>query len=299
MKSALIYFIFYFSSLPLSAQLVDMMVHPNSISTSFFNAKFIKNKKIKSIKTKITEKPDSKLIIDEGLFKEYLFNEEGLLTQLTIIKGYGENTDTTADYFYYDDFQRLVGSRKRIGNIYHSVYYEYDALGNLKKEARCKETNASTKKDVFKLGKQVLKSLETFEYKKLNNNQYKKSCLNDEGRVYKSAIIVYDEAGRVKEENYEFTVSWVRIKNKYQYDAKGRLVKRTYMSNANGKFVENNVYEYDEQGNLLSEKNYENDMLSHEIAYLYNKRNALITSQVDRDFVNNSIQIVKYEYGFY
>ena len=133
----------------------------------------------------------------------------------------------------------------------------------------------------------------------LFRSQIKKQFLNDHLNVYKKAIINYDDKKNKLSENSEFIVSCMRQENNYEYDNNNRLLKQIYVSTENGEIKIESVFEYDKNGNLVSEKKFKNDALTLEIHYIYDDKNILIKSEVDRDYINTIVLIKKYEYTFY
>lgn len=310
-----------------NAQLIITKPVDVSVAPINFNSELIKQNKIKSIVLDIVDKPDGSVIIDKDATQGYEFDINGKLIRyyytilnktqtsevdVPAIKKHGHiirpaGTITKTQYIndtifvtvFYDEQSRIIAKRLRTGDYYDAFYFEYNPQGQLKKELHCRETNTSENKNEFKLGVQKILSSETFEYTPLSPTQIKKSCLNDEGREYKKAIINYDAKGNKLSENYEFIVSWMRQENTFQYDESGRLKEQLYTSNESSEIKIRSIFEYDKNGVLLSEKKFKNEQATFEINYLYNETNTLIKSEVNRDFKNSSIIIVKFEYGFY
>lgn len=275
----------------------------------------------------MVDKPDGSVIIDKNATQGYEFDQRGKLiryyytilnkTQITEIdvpalKKHGRIVqsastalktqyinDTVFVNVFYDEQERIKAKRIKTGDYYEAYYFEYNQTGQLTKELHCRETNISENKNEFKLGVQKILSSETFEYTVLTPAQLKKSCLNDEGREYKKAIINYDLHGNKLSENYEFIVSWMRQENTYQYDEKDRLKELFFASNESAEIKTKSIFEYDKNGILISEKKFKNEEIIFEINYLYNETNTLIKSEVNRDFKKSSIEIVKLEYSYY
>lgn len=313
------------------AQIIKYTACDLVIAEPSFNSGYIKNQKIKSIKINLSTKTDNEVIIDKGLTKCFEFDTSGKISKIyfTEVKNIlrkdvipapvpgstkqkkgklktlspeGQSRysyDTVVTDFYYNDLQQLNIKRTLEKDIYYSWYYEYDDKGNIKKEQKIRETNEGSSTTDFKLGMQTLISLESFEYLVLSDKQIKKKCLNDEDRIYKEGIINYDDKKRKIDENYEFIVSWVRIGNSYKYDDSGRLIEKTYSSNATKDLKEIHVYEYDSKGNILLERKIINDIKTNETSYLYDENKTLLKSHLNRDFVNGTIGIAKYSYSFY
>lgn len=327
MKKAILIYILLIAFINCNAQLIITKPVEVAVAPINFNPELIKLNKIKSIVLDIVDKPDGSVIIDKDATQGYEFDLNGNLiryyytilnkTQTTevdvpAIKKHGRiirqaTTATKTHYIndtifvniFYDEQSRIIAKRLRTGDYYDAFYFEYNPQGQLKKELHCRETNISENKNEFKLGVQKILSSETFEYTILTTTQIKKSCLNDEGREYKKAIINYDTKGNKLSENYEFIVSWMRQENGFQYDENGRLIELTFASNESSEIKTRSTFEYDKNGVLLTEKKFKNELATFEINYLYNETNILLKSEVNRDFKNASIIIVKFEYSFY
>lgn len=309
------------------AQLISTAPVEIGIGPMSFNAKMIKQNKIKKIDVVIVDKPDGEVIIDKGSSQGYEFDSLGRITRYYYtILNFAENevidipaiikkgrvlqpastrtvtryhNDTIFADIYYNPQNRIITKRVKMGAYYNSYYYEYNDKGQITKEMHFRETNVSENKNEFKLGVQNILSNETFEYVQMTPTQIKKRCLNDEGREFKKAIINYDEKGNKLTENYEFIVSWMKQENIYQYNANGQVIEKTYSSNESGDVKEYSVYKYDGNGVVLEEKKFKNDALISEMSYLYDETNTLLKSKINRDHKNNSIGIVKFGYSFY
>lgn len=293
-----------------------------------FNAEYVKQNKIKTITLDIVDKPDGSIIIDKNATQGYEFDTLGRLVRYyyTILNKTDvqeikipaivkrgrvireESTKSVTQFIndtiyvnlFYNDQNKIILKRVKTGDFYIAFYFEYDENLRLKKEMHFKETNISENKKEFKLGVQTVLSSETFKYTQLTPTQIKKSCLNDEGREYKKVIMNYDSRGNKLSENYEFIVSWMRLESTYQYDSNDRLVDRVIKSNESVEQRIHSVFKYDVNKNiLLMEQKYKDDILVNEISYLYDETNSLVKSQINRDFKNASIGIIKFSYTYY
>jgi hypothetical protein len=311
-----------------TAQLINPKPVDIPLGPINFNAEYIKANKVKSIVLDIVDKPDGSVIIDKDATQGYEFDAMGRLTRyyytilrkttsvetvIPAIKKKGkvireESVTTTTQFLndtifanvFYDANSRVILKRVRTGDFYIAFYYEYDEKQQLKKEIHFKETNINENKKEFTLGVQTQLSSETFQYTALTPTQIKKTCLNDEGREYKKAIINYDPRGNKISESYEFIVSWMRLESSYKYDSNNRLIDRVIRTNDNGEQKAHSIFTYNDKNLLLSEQKFkEGEVLLNEISYLYDASNTLIKSQINRDFKNASIGITKYSYTFY
>ena len=290
-----------------------------------FNTEFIKSQKIKSITFDIIDKKDLQVAEDKGLLTYYEFNINGLLTRFyntSIIKiiqkeyhsepvyrrgrkisdghSYTKNEyvyDTVSTNYFYTENNLLKLKRYNDGSYYESNYYEYNPEQKLIKEKRCKETNVSENKLEFKLGGQFTISEETFKYQNTGTNQYKKICMNDEGRPYKEIIYTLNAANNPISINEQYTVAWITQNSNFEYNTKGQLTKASYKSNSNGDIEHLRTYEYDSNDCLLTEKQFKNGQLLKEISYVTDA-NKKVNSYIIRDPNSKSLRIVKLLYQY-
>lgn len=275
----------------------------------------------------MVDKPDGDIIVDKDAIQGYEFDTLGrviryyytILTKTEsqemivppvikrgkVIRAGSTKTvyrfvnDTIFTNVFYNNQNQVISKRVRTGDFYGAYYYEYNDKNQLKKAIHFKETNISENKKDFILGVQTVLSSERFEYTILTPTQIKKTCLNDEGREYKKAIINYDARGNKISESYEFIVSWMRQESNFVYDENNRLINKMFRSNENGEEKTYSLFKYGEKNALLTEQKYKADQLVNEINYLYDGANVLVKSHINRDFKNSSIGIVKYSYTFY
>jgi hypothetical protein len=292
-----------------------------------FNPEYIKKHNIKSLVFDIIDKKDLQVAVDKGLIHSYEFNKNGMLTRFyyTVISKtitqeihtgavykkrkkisnggvYFKNEyvyDTISTRFYYDDKNRLTHSRYNDGAYYEALYYEYNEQDLITKIIRAKETNVGYDKSNFQLGIQTVLSDERFQYVKLVDRQLKKLCLNDENRVFKEIIMTYDEYKYITSLNEAFTATWISQESKFAYNYNHQMIEKTYKSNSGGTLQTKSTFEYDPKGNLLTEKQYKNDVLHNELSYLFDDSDQRVKSYLNRDHINKSIRITKVIYSFW
>jgi hypothetical protein len=290
-----------------------------------FNTEFIKSQKIKSITFDIIDKKDLQVAEDKGLLTYYEFNTNGLLTRFyntSIVKviqkeyhsepvyrrgrkvsngySYSKNEyiyDTVSTNYFYTDNSLLKLKRYNDGSYYESYYYDYTTEGKVEKEKRCKETNVSENKTEFKLGGQYIISEESYKYTSTGKNQYKKTCMNDEGRPYKEIIFTFNDAKKPISINEQYTVAWITQNSNFEYNSKGQLIKASYKSNSNGDMEQVRTYEYDANDCLLTEKQFKNGAILKEISYVTDA-NKKVNSYIIRDPNSKSLRIVKLMYQY-
>lgn len=291
-----------------------------------FNTEYIKSQGIKSITFDIIDKKDMQVAEDKGLLNYYEFNAAGLLTRFyytSIIKviqkeyhsgptyhrrklvsnghSYTKNEyvyDTVSTVYFYNMDYRLKLKRYNDGPFYESYYYDYSPEGKVEKEKRFKETNISENKADFKLGGQYIISEESYTYQTTGKNQFKKTCLNDEGRPFKEIIYTLNEFfEKPVSINEQYTVAWITQNSAFTYNAKGQLTKATYKSNSSGDLEQIRTYDYDANDCLLTEKQFKNGILLKEISYVTDVTKK-VNSYIIRDPINKTIRIVKLYYRY-
>ena len=263
--------------------------------------------------------------VDKGLLNYYEFNSTGLLTRFyytSIIKviqkefhsgpkynrrklvsngyTYTKNEyvyDTVSTTYFYTTDYLLKLKRYNDGTYYESYYYDYTIDEKVEKEKRYKETNISENKSEFRLGGQYLISSESYSYQPTSKNQYKKTCLNDEGRSYKEIIYTLNDSKKSVSINEQYTVAWITQNSAFTYNAKGQLIKATYKSNSNGDLEQLRTYDYDTNDCLLTEKQFKNGILLKEISYVTDV-NKKVNSYIIRDPNEKTIRIVKLFYRY-
>lgn len=310
-----------------SAQLIQVIPSDIPLGPINFNPEYIRQNRVKTITLDIVDKPDGDVIVDKDAIQGYEFDTLGrvvryyytilsktetqemvvppIIKRGKVVRAGATKTisrfvnDTIFTNVFYNNQNQIISKRVRTGDFYGAYYYEYNDKNQLKKAIHFKETNVSENKRNFILGVQTVLSSERFEYTVLTPTQIKKSCLNDEGREYKKAIINYDARGNKISESYEFIVAWMRQESNYVYDENNRLINKMFRSNENGEEKSYSLFKYGDKNTLQTEQKYKNDQLVNEISYLYDGANVLVKSHVNRDFKNASIGIVKYSYTFY
>ncbi len=329
MKSKILTVFFVLSIVNFHSSLISQTLIPTAESAFEsqlpFNTEYIKSQKIKSITFDIIDKKDLQVAEDKGLLTYYEFNANGLLTRFyttSIIKiiqkeyhsepvyrhrkkisnghSYTKNEyvyDTISTNYFYNENSLLKLKRYNDGSYYESYYYDYSTDSKVEKEKRCKETNVSENKSEFKLGGQYIISEESYKYINTSKNQYKKICMNNEGRSYKEIIFTLNDSKKPISINEQYTVAWITQNSNFEYNNKGQLTKATYKSNSNGELEQIRTYEYDANDCLINEKQFKNGALIYEVSYITDSTKK-VTSYIIRDPNNKSIRIVKLLYRY-
>ena len=328
MKKNKIVIIFVFAVFFASAQIFIPTANNAFVKEFTFNSQSIKNNQIRKIIFEIVDKKDYQIAVDKHLIEHYEFNNNGYLTryyytdivktiekQITIPpvykgrrkirSGYTEFINQyvydTIGYFYlYNAHNNMIMKRYHDGNsFYETRYYNYDSAFHLIKENRYRETNVGDNKTDFVLGNQVLISTDSMTWNVYSPAQTKLIYYNSEMRPYKEKIFLSKDSLLTETNENYIAASWIQQVHKFEYNEKKQLAKAVYKSNANNNFEYKYTYEYDTTGWLLTTKYYKNEVLQTETSYVNDYKANLVNSIVIRDYINQSIRIVKLKYAYF
>ncbi len=204
--------------------------------------------------------------LDDATEKRVLTrNEKGLL--ISEIKYYGDDTGEKTEYEYdekdnvtaiirYDE-EGLLISREEIkynekGNIIDRTTYSPDKAILAKITFSLPENNQVEENEFDEKGVLVSKTLLKF-----NENGKELSSLQTtpQGKLIASVQNTYDERGNIIEKIYKDFYSKTL---KYSYNEKDNLTIQELYDD-NGLLLRKNMFEYDEDGNVIAEQTYEMD----------------------------------------
>ncbi len=204
--------------------------------------------------------------LDDATEKRVLTrNEKGLL--ISEIKYYGDDTGEKTEYEYdekdnvtaiirYDE-EGLLISREEIkydekGNINDRTTFNQDKVILSKITFSLSENNQVEENEFDEKGVLVSKTLLKF-----NENGKELSSLQTtpQGKLIASVQNTYDERGNIIEKIYKDFYSKTL---KYSYNEKDNLTIQELYDD-NGLLLRKNMFEYDEDGNVVAEQTYEMD----------------------------------------
>ncbi len=264
----------------------------------FFNTEFIKTNNIKSITGSISSKKVRDIIRSNGLDYHYRFSEDGnLINQLSTHFSKGLKDSTIVSYEYENN--NISVKRKSDSYGYYSYHYQYDDLKNIITQTYCRDENKFHAKNKFELKKEYIIVRDSFSYQKFGEEQTKKIFYNGYGKKFKEQINYYNEYGYLIEEYTKFIIGNSKKKLTYEYDENGRLFKKHIYANiAQGKKT-TEVYSYDEIGNVLNIKYYNNETHVSTKQFLYDKKTMLLTAMIVEEKETAFLRIIKYRYTFF
>ena len=276
-----------------------------------FNHFFIERNHIKYINVVEFSKADNQLIEDQGNGSHYEFNPKGFMSFTTsweartrTMDEKGRNKyvhDTIEQYCTYDSAGHLTILRtitKPQQEWFNSFYYTYNSLGFATQTVNCWENNTASTPARFIAGIQKMKSLESYSYEILNKEQIKKTFINDENRPYKEGIMHLSPQGKLVQESFHYTHTWLKENNSYAYNEYGFITEKKCHSNDGFDQQEAYTYEMDEKGQVKTVCLFKNGAKVFEISFLYDLT-GVPTSEVKRDFIKKYIYISRFSYGYY
>lgn len=246
----------------------------------FFNAEFVRARRIKSIQTKVMYKSPMQKILFSVEQMTYDFSRNGDVEQWKSMNRSGN--ERSIKYYISKDgllISEHIKSSKQ--NILKS--YVYDASGNVIEIQQMDQTQINQYDP------------ERFSYEYYSETQYKKFWLNNEGLTYKYSIINELDGLKVDE-----TTRYVRGAGKesiyYQYDA-GFLISYAKNTKVSTRREVKFDLEYDENNVLQIMNEYHDGALVYRFEYLY--ENDLVVAVLRKEIKSHQIKITKYQYTFF
>lgn len=264
----------------------------------FFNSSFIKTNNIKSITGSISSKKVRDIIRSNGLDYYYEFNKNGKLkNQLSTHFSKGIKDSTIVSYEYKNN--NISIKRKSDSYGYYSYHYKYNEINKVVTQTYCRDENKFNAKNKFELKKEYIIVKDSFSYKIFNKKQTKKIFYNGYGKKFKEQTNYYNDHGYLIEEYTKFIIGNNKKKLTYEYDENGRLFKKHIFSNIAQDKKTTEVYSYDEIGNVLDIKYFNNENHTSTKQFLYDKKTMLLSALIIQDIATEFIRIIKYNYTFF
>jgi YD repeat-containing protein len=288
--------IFYLFASTVQAQILDNSNCDVFSDNNFFNQKFIKKNGITTIRSTILSKREMKPIIETPLWQQFDFDKYGRVERMMETYFNGSDIDTSLVQFKYAG-DHLIKKRLSDSKGFYSYSYQYDDQHNLEKMIYSREVNANPEAHNFVLGQLIEVYKERYENSKISDKKTKRIIYNSDDKPYLQELTEYDEYGNKKKELSTLVVTKKGSNVTYSYDAYHRPVEKLEINNLFGKSETRYEYKYDEAGNLLSEKKYEDGAHKTTREFMYDGR-MLLSARLTKDESTGTIQIVKYTITF-
>ena len=271
-------------------QLFAQMINNESgqifTETPFFNEKYIRSVKLKSLTGTISSKKELGAIKSSGKKEAYIFNEKGNLTIHYLSSKTKNKPDTTFTFRVSDSYG------------FYSYSKKYNDLGKLINKTYSREKNASTSKMNFKLEEKYVIFQESYLYEN-KDSIIEVTTLNSNGRPYQRQIYYYDSFNYLFKIHTRLLISNTTKYEKYTYNDRGFLKSIQYFNNENETPIKELRYDYDEWGNVTFMDEYKDNVRVIHKELLYDPSTLILKTILSQDLVSNLITIIKYKPEFY
>ena len=283
-------------------QLFAQMINNESgqifTETPFFNEKYIRSVKLKSITGTISSKKDLGAIKSSGKKEAYIFNEKGNLTIHYLTSKTKNKPDTTFTFYEYNLKNENTIFRVSDSYGFYSYSKKYNDLGKLINKTYSREKNASKSKMNFKLEEKYVIFQESYLYEN-KDSIIEVTTLNSNGRPYQRQIYYYDSFNYLFKIHTRLLISNSTKYEKYTYNDRGFLKSIQYFNNENETPIKELRYDYDEWGNVTFMDEYKDNVRVIHKELLYDPSTLILKTILSQDLVSNLITIIKYKPEFY
>ncbi len=298
MKKTISILLILLATINLNSQILELN-KPLFSDLPFFNNQFIKNNNIKSITGSISSKKVRDIIRSTGTDYHYQFDKNGKLTNQLSSHFSDGLKDTTTIFYTYNTKGQIITKRKNDSYGYCSYHYNYDQANNITTQTYCRDENKFNSKNQFELKKEYIIVKDSFSYQKINAEQTKKIFYNSYGKKFKEQINYYDKLGYLTEEYTKFIIGNNKKKLTYEYNENGQLFKKYLYTNISQGKKTTEIYSYDEIGNVLDIKYYNDNIHNSTKQFLYDNKTMLLTAMIIQDIETELVRIIKYRYTFF
>jgi hypothetical protein len=283
-------------------QLFAQMINNESgqifTETPFFNEKYIRSVKLKSITGTISSKKELGAIKSSGKKEAYIFNENGNLTVHYMSSKTKNKPDTTFTFYEYNLKNENTIFRVSDSYGFYSYSKKYNDLGKLINKTSSREKNASKSKMNFKLEEKYVIFQESYLYEN-KDSIIEVTTLNSNGRPYQRQIYYYDSFNYLFKIHTRLLISNSTKYEKYTYNDRGFLKSIQYFNNENETPIKELRYDYDEWGNVTFMDEYKDNVRVIHKELLYDPSTLILKTILSQDLVSNLITIIKYKPEFY
>ena len=266
--------------------------------TPFFNEKYIRSIKLKSITGTISSKKELGSIKSSGKKEAYIFNEKGNLTIHYLSSKNKSKSDTTFTFYEYNLKNENTVFRVSDSYGFYSYSKKYNDLGKLINKTYSREKNASKSKMQFKLEEKYVIFEESYLYE-YKDSAIEVTTLNSNGRPYQRQIYHYDSFNYLSKIHTRLLISNTTKHEKYHYNDRGFLKSIQYFNNENKTPIKELRYDYDEWGNVTFMDEYKDNIRVIHKELLYDPSTLILKTILSQDLVSNLITIIKYKPEFY
>jgi len=282
----------------LFAQMINNELGQIFTKTPFFNEKYIRSVKLKSITGTISSKKELGSIKRSGKKEAYIFNEKGNLTIHYLSSQTKSKPDTTFTFYEYNLKNENTIFRVSDSYGFYSYSKKYNDLGKLINKTYSREKNASKSKMNFKLEEKYVIFEESYLYE-YKDSAIEVTTLNSNGRPYQRQIYHYNSFNYLSKIHTRLLISNTTKHEKYHYNDRGFLKSIQYFTSENITPIKELRFDYDEWGNVTFMDEYKDNVRVIHKELLYDPSTLILKTILSQDLVSNLITIIKYKPEFY
>lgn len=275
------------------AQLLDNSRGLAFTDLPFFNTPFVKASHLKQIKGTYIFKKQGDILRESQFVYVFNFDTLGrLVQQYQTAKG-DVVTDTTVSLFDYTFDGKLV--RKRVSQTrgFLSTYYSYNNNGQVTQEEVYRDIDTTHSLLSPKAERSILWNSETMSYSK-DINSVRKKVYNSYGIQYLESTSYFDSLGLLKNVEELYMITRDRIVTSYYYNQKGWVERISTRKNNDTTPLSENIFTYDDFGNLKSKFEYKKGVFTTEYQVIYSGLTGMLYSVIIREVASNFISIIKF-----
>ncbi len=277
-------------------QVIDNQLGRGFEQFPVFNPKYIKQKRIKSIKATFFTKKTGDIMRESPKHTVVEFDLLGRLILNKEISKSGTYTDVNHVEYVYNVKGLVSKERKKIGNNWKVTDYFYDTTGQVIKEEYHLETVLFSD-DGYSI-EDTLLDYETSRYKQYPN-QKKRIVYNSYGSPYLDIIFYYNKSNQIIEIGKKLKMTSEINETKLFYNNKNLVDSLVLFSSLTPDETESVYFTYDKSGNLLDKKLYVNKKLIYRIEFVYNDKTGMLSSILKQEITNNFLSIIRFETKYF
>ena len=190
----------------------------------FFNEKFIRSVKLKSLTGTISSKKELGTIKQTGKKQAYFFNENGSFAGSFQVS---QKNDTSFIYYEYDNNKNMIVKRFSDSYGFYSYTYTYNGQNEMVKKVYAREKNANKSKINFKLGEQYVVFQEGYKVE-VTDSILTKLILNSNGRPYQRQQHFVNSLGYLVRVENKLLINNQVSKEVFEYNERGLLKSIQY-----------------------------------------------------------------------
>ncbi|MEC7127278.1 MAG: hypothetical protein VXW67_01160, partial [Bacteroidota bacterium] len=238
----------------------------------FFNEKFIRSVKLKSLTGTISSKKELSTIKQTGKKQAYFFNENGSFAGSFQVS---QKNDTSFIYYEYDNNKNMIVKRFSDSYGFYSYTYTYNGQNDMVKKVYAREKNANKSKINFKLGEQYVVFQEGYKVE-VTDSTLTKLILNSNGRPYQRQQQFFNSLGYLLRVENKLLINNQVSKEVYEYNERGLLKSIQYYDHKDTIPTKGFLYNYDEWGNVSFIDEYRKNVRTKHKEILYDQSNFIL-----------------------